>query len=153
MTGVAVPIGYDEMIRTYGDPLGVALNDPVAVERWRAKICTIITLPSPLHTPAGPQIHLACHRIVAPDLIEILPEIWPDVESIECFAARKSRTTEKISTHFWAIALDINAAKNRLGAKPNQPARIVEAFRKRRWVWGGNWPTPDGMHFQRVARY
>lgn len=53
-----------------------------------------------------------------------------------------------LSTHSWACAVDMNAAENGLGKKPKLSAKFVKCFTDVGFEWGGNWPRPDGMHFQ-----
>jgi hypothetical protein len=30
--------------------------------------------------------------------------------------------------------------------------RLIAIFRRHGFIWGGNFPTPDGMHFEYVGR-
>jgi hypothetical protein len=66
-----------------------------------------------------------------------------------CFAARRIPDTGALSLHAWGLAVDINASKNPQGSKPRQDRRVVRAFEREGFTWGGRWPTaPDGMHFE-----
>jgi hypothetical protein len=53
-----------------------------------------------------------------------------------------------LSHHSWGIAVDINAAENPFGHPPRMDERIVSAFGKWGFTWGGRWILPDGMHFE-----
>ena len=53
-----------------------------------------------------------------------------------------------VSHHSWGAALDVNVATNWLGRPPHQDPRLVAAFVRRGFVWGGRFLVPDGMHFE-----
>ncbi len=148
-----IPHGLDEILAYYGDPAGVTANSPAEIE-WKGRILKEITLPAPLVLgPGMKQIHLPCHRLVSDELTDILDDIWGAVRSIGCYNFRQSRTSNKLSTHCWAMAVDINAATNQLGTRGDMPLAIIQAFRQRGWRWGGDWQHPDPMHFQRASGY
>lgn len=65
-----------------------------------------------------------------------------------CYQVRNKRGQGSMSLHSWAIAVDINAAWNRFGAKPTMSAALVKCFTDIGFDWGGTWSKPDGMHFQ-----
>jgi D-alanyl-D-alanine carboxypeptidase len=65
-----------------------------------------------------------------------------------CYQVRNKRGLGSLSLHSWAIAIDVNAAWNRLGQKPTVSAAFVKCFTDAGFDWGGNWSRPDGMHFQ-----
>jgi hypothetical protein len=54
------------------------------------------------------------------------------------------------STHSWGITMDVNPADNPY-KKPlvtDIPKAIVGTFKRYGFKWGGDWSTPDSMHFQ-----
>jgi len=63
------------------------------------------------------------------------------------FIGWNSRRT--LSFHALALAIDINWGENSYG-KPGtiRGTGIVEVFKKYGFTWGGDWSTPDDMHFQ-----
>lgn len=65
-----------------------------------------------------------------------------------CFNIRKMRGLESMSLHSWGVAIDVNAATNGLGKKPNLSPEFVKCFTDAGFEWGGNWRRMDGMHFQ-----
>lgn len=65
-----------------------------------------------------------------------------------CFNIRYKRGGTTPSLHSWGLAIDVNAAWNRLGMEPNLSPRFVACFTDNGFDWGGIWDMPDGMHFQ-----
>lgn len=65
-----------------------------------------------------------------------------------CFNIRKKRTGLTQSLHSWGLAVDVNAAWNRMGHPPTLSPEFVKCFTDAGFDWGGSWKSPDGMHFQ-----
>jgi hypothetical protein len=65
-----------------------------------------------------------------------------------CFNIRLKRNATTRSLHSWGVAIDINAAWNRMGKPPKMSAGLVKCFTDAGFDWGGKWTSPDGMHFQ-----
>lgn len=57
-----------------------------------------------------------------------------------------------VSRHSWGQALDVSTVSNCQGCVPLMDCRIVHIFRKHGFAWGGNFLTPDGMHFEWVGQ-
>ncbi len=70
-----------------------------------------------------------------------------------CWNPRVSRavSTDTLSSHSWGIAVDINVARNPLGAPPRQDPRLVAIMAAHGFAWGGRFLRPDGAHFQYVG--
>lgn len=72
-----------------------------------------------------------------------------DIKTFDgCFNIRKKRGGSSASLHSWGIAIDINAAWNRMGATPTMSKALVDCFIECGFDWGGHWVRLDGMHFQ-----
>lgn len=70
-----------------------------------------------------------------------------------CYNVRPIRGYENArpvrwSMHSWGIAVDFNAATNRLGQKPTLSAGFVKCFTDSGFRWGGTFTRKDGMHFE-----
>jgi len=102
-----------------------------------------------------------CHRLMLPQLARALREIQLrhlagliDLNDFHagggCFVARTIMWDPKNppSMHAWGLAIDINVRENPYGARPTQDPRIVAIFKRWGFRWGGDWATPDGMHFE-----
>lgn len=65
-----------------------------------------------------------------------------------CFNIRRKRGGISASLHSWGLAIDVNAAYNRMGRNPTLSPGFVKCFTDAGFEWGGNWTVKDGMHFQ-----
>jgi hypothetical protein len=69
------------------------------------------------------------------------------------FNFRSQRGSEKLSTHSWGIAIDLEPLENQLGTAGAMHRGIIEEFEKHGFVWGGVFHRPDPMHFQHAKAY
>lgn len=67
-----------------------------------------------------------------------------------CYADRKTVTGKRKSVHAWGLAVDYLPHLGPYGKPSIIPYHIVMAFKKRGFIWGGDWSVPDGMHFSAV---
>ncbi len=66
-----------------------------------------------------------------------------------CHVVRNMRTTNQLSMHAYGMADDFNAATNPLNGKGDMSPRVIRAFSRAGWEYGGWWTKPhDPMHFQ-----
>jgi hypothetical protein len=162
------PTGLAEILKVYGDPFKAGIFAPNGdiiddKERaWRRQILAPCALPAPLGGPDRDGDGKAdrvfqtiwCHKLIVVPLTVVLVEIyndglWPSLKTFNgCYALRSKRGLTKLSVHSWAAALDFNSATNRLGTKGDMDPKIVAAFERNGWRWGGRWERPDAMHFQ-----
>jgi hypothetical protein len=132
------------------------------------------------YLPAGREllnsaipIRARCHNTVKPAIRAALAEIAAaglgatiNVSDANlaggCHLARFNRLTPDsslgfLSRHSWGMALDTNTTGSCQGCAPPDFAtrpggcRAVQIFRKHGFAWGGNFLTPDGMHFEWVG--
>jgi D-alanyl-D-alanine carboxypeptidase len=122
-------------------------------------------LPARRTYPTG--IRALCHNAVHADLTAALQEVVDaglaggiDAANANTYGgcgtgqARFARITGNlgsVSRHSWGQALDTNTVTNCQGCVPQMDCRIVQIFRKHNFAWGGNFLTPDGMHFEWVG--
>ena len=106
-----------------------------------------------------PLLGLAeCHREMFPPLIAAMEELIDEgldhlVDGDDfggCWAPRTAGS-EAMSSHAWGIAVDFNVQGNHYGMVPTMPLEIVEVMARHGFAWGGEWPIPDGMHFELVV--
>jgi hypothetical protein len=98
-----------------------------------------------------PAIRAALQRIVD----EGLSRLVDPAHYAGCYSPRFAvrDPTASISHHSWGVAIDINASTNAFGATPTQDPRLVAAFEKEGFIWGGDFIIPDGMHFEADWRW
>ncbi len=99
-----------------------------------------------------------CNRVLLPQLRGALAEIRSEglsslldpADFAGCFSPRFLNRIPNsiISHHSWGMAVDLNARANPFGRTPHQDPRIVAAFERWGFTWGGQWLLPDGMHFE-----
>lgn len=53
-----------------------------------------------------------------------------------------------LSRHSWGIAQDVNPSTNTFGTKGDMDKRVIDVFERNGFFWGGNFSTPDPMHFE-----
>jgi hypothetical protein len=107
---------------------------------------------------------VVCNRLMLPDLIAAMTEVTArglgtTIDTADfireggCWNPRTTRIGHgMLSHHAWGIAVDINVARNPLGAKPNQDARLVAIMEKHGFTWGGRWLRYDAAHFEWVGK-
>lgn len=155
------PNGWPAIIAVYGNPLDF-LNDKAT---WQQRFVTK-ALRYPLPYVIGDVLvtRVTAHRLVIDDLVERLAHAWEltaDKTRIRyggCYNWRPKRTNAaQFSTHTLAIAVDLDPARNVLGAPwdpdTGVPAPVLEDFERAGWTSGKDWHTPDPMHLQAASGY
>ncbi len=119
-----------------------------------------ITPPFPLRNGHGRSIKLIpCHAGIADQLEAVLVELRDNalthlINSFDgCWVTRHMSwdPDRALSHHSWGIAVDVNARRFPYGSKDKQDSRLIGAFRRHGFEYGGHWSTPDAMHFEVVA--
>jgi hypothetical protein len=99
---------------------------------------------------------VTCHRKLFPPLRAAIAELRARglgslVEVYSgCWAARTvaRSPTAPPSFHAYGAAIDVNAPSNPYGQPPTMDRRLVEAFERQGFNWGGDFLIPDGHHFE-----
>lgn len=129
-----------ECMQKYGDP---------ALERWMV----LWDVPKELEIGVIPK-RIYCNKDMVGPLKDaffklILTGCVNELRTWDgCFNIRSKRSGGTPSLHSWGVAIDINAAWNRMGQKPTLSPEFVRCFTGYGFDWGGAWSKPDGMHFQ-----
>ena len=115
--------------------------------------------------PGG--IRARCNVVIKADLYAALQEVYAsglggliDVGNVNSYGgcgtgsvrlARITQSLGSVSRHSWGQPIDMNTTSNCQGCVPRMDCRIVRIFRTHNFAWGGNFLTPDGMHFEWVG--
>jgi D-alanyl-D-alanine carboxypeptidase len=136
----------------------------VAANLTRITPAYTLTLAFP---PGTPVTKVTCHKKVADSLTRIFAAILAHYGSVAevkkarmhlfsgAFNFRRIRGGNRLSTHSWAISIDIDSEKNPQGkaydeSKGMMPMAVVRIFEAEGWKWGGRFRGSriDCMHFQ-----
>ena len=134
---------------------------------WAAKNIVRVTPPFPMAMGDIPIPSIQINKIAADSLSRVLTRIWDlcdhDIGKVKAghcdcfsgsFALRNMRGLGQVSMHAYALAIDLDAPHNPLGAAPGRTfytpdSVVVKAFKAEGWIWGGDWSgRRDAMHFQ-----
>lgn len=162
--GLQVPNGLDEVLGTFGNIYDYIREDGTLDPRWETDALTRATLPFaiPLSWDRSKVVtRLQCHV----KLKDIFPAVFAAIQSRGlqtrvttfggCYNYRSKRTSGKLSTHCWGIAIDLNPETNGQGGAGDMASDVVEVFREAGFKWGGDWSakSKDPMHFQYCTGY
>lgn len=105
---------------------------------------------------------VTCNKLMFPQLIGVMTDLQQEglanlINVAEyhqhegnCWQPRfvDSDPSRGISYHAWGIAIDINRTENPEGGSNHQDPRLIEAFERWGYRWGGVFYPPDPMHFE-----
>ena len=161
---LATPHGLDEIIALFGNISEYIGEDGKLEKRWQLEFLAKVILPYPLRLSWDPSrtiTQMTCHRRMTRVFTSVFGRIHECGLSTRitsfggCFAFCRQRTSKKLSTHGWGIAIDLNPETNLQGAVGGMDAVVIEIFRRAGFEWGGDWrgKTRDPMHFQFCTGY
>ena len=162
--GVQPPDGLEGVIATFGDISAYTRDDGHLKQSWETENLVAARIPFaiPLSWDHSRWVKgIFCHILLAPVVSELFTRIHQERLSHEirsycgCYNYRPKRQSDKLSTHSWGIAIDLNSETNRQGSDGDMHTEIVALFREYGFVWGGDWPgkSKDPMHFQYCTGY
>lgn len=157
-----------EIAKFYGNPQGRAGR---ASAVWEAANLVKVVAPwrmvTAWKTPDGTHARVSSvrvHRLCAESLSRVFAAIWEasgrsqaQIEAWGChlfggaYNFRLMRGGTRLSMHSYGCAIDLDPERNAMGNRnPNFGSiRVVrQAFDDEGWEWGGDWSSPDGMHWQ-----
>jgi len=148
--GLISPVGEQGIRRVFGAP-----GTPAASAGWAQ-------LPEPLKLGWSEAriTRFACHVLLAETFTRVfhrlwIAGLWDELKTFDgCYNDRlKTGSSVQKSTHAWGIAVDLNAATNRLRTMGDMPTTVIEVFEDEGFSWGGLFSRKDPMHFQFARGY
>lgn len=146
----------------YGNPSSRDPAKPSVI--WESANLVRITPPFKMTYAGNPVSSIRIHKKCAASLQRVFNAIWEasgksqakcDEWGVSIFGGtynyRLTRGGNKLSSHSWGCAIDLDPARNGFGdATPNfaKIPQVLKAFAAEGWTWGGKWSKPDGMHWQ-----
>jgi hypothetical protein len=131
--------------------------------KWtdEAKWCSLLLLPDSISkglinaATGKPTTKIYCNKDMQRPLLAALLELEAKdllryLKTFDgCFQIRDVRALPgKLSLHSYAIAIDLNAASNKLGTDGSLEPKVVEVFKAHGFDWGGDFQgRKDPMHF------
>lgn len=162
---VKPPHGLEQILDYFGNIYEFIREDGTLNETdWQRRFLKRVDLPFPLKlswNTSQSVTRLFCHKKVA----EVFQEAFETIEKERlksqvktyggCYSYRAKRSSGKLSTHSWGIAIDLNPNSNPMGKAGDMNPDIVEIFRRFGFKWGGDWSGSgkDPMHFQFCTGY
>ena len=154
LCGLPAPHGYAEIRRVYGDPqetrgAGGRLTVSAA---WRGANIATATLHNGQRFP--------CHKAVAVEFVTVfalackLSGYNPRCAGVFVPRCINWLPENDPSIHTFAVAFDVNPSENGRGnanSALHKNRLFVAIFEVCGWHWGGDFKTPDAMHFQRCT--
>jgi hypothetical protein len=104
--------------------------------------------------------NVTCHRAIIDDVAAALDELveaglgsWVNPAQYGgCFHARRIGTDrDRLSSHSWGAAIDINVDLSLPGLGPVPPDEMITIFGRNGFRWGGDFTTPDNHHWEWVG--
>jgi D-alanyl-D-alanine carboxypeptidase-like protein len=141
-----VPLGLKEIEAMFGKP-------------GDEKNIVLFDLPYPLKYDGVTVTRSRCHKLMVPVFKAVLSEL--KARGLEKYVQnyggiynhRPIDDSTKLSTHSWGIAIDVEPQKYPAGSTARIQAEVIEVFARYGFVYGGDFPTPDPMHFQYATDY
>jgi LysM repeat protein len=161
---LAPPNGLEQILATFGNIYEYIREDGTLNPQWEKKHLARAPLPFPipLSWDRSKMVNsLYCHK----KLVGVFPQVFAAIEQEGlrdkirtyggCFNYRSKRTSGKLSTHCFGIAIDLNPETNPQGKPGDMHPGVVEIFRRFGFKWGGDWSgtSKDPMHFQFCTGY
>jgi len=158
------PNGLQEILATFGDIYKFLKPDGTVDPKWELTQMASAPLPYPIPLAWDTSKQAKSMR-VHKKLVTTIYDVFTAIEAAGLkskvrtygggYSFRAKRTSSKLSTHCWGIAIDLDPTTNALGSVGDMHLGVVEVFRSFDFKWGGDWTGggKDPMHFQFCTGY
>lgn len=135
---------------------------PIEGNVWAREgdFCSLLKIPPDIgdhwinSSTGNPTRNIYCNKDIQDALLRALQNVrdrglLQELHTFDgCYMVRSVRGEPgKVSSHAYALSIDINAATNQLGTEGDLPPQLVECFTSEGFFWGGNFSRKDPMHF------
>lgn len=146
-------------VETLGNVLGDIgkLSNP-QLEQWASRHQAFVDLPFPIQMgfADGALTRLRVHEKAAPFFAAVFQDIkqlglQSSIRTVDgVWNPVLSKRTGALIAHVYGVAIDLNAATNEFGTAGDIDPRLVNAFKRHGFIWGGDWPGAERnpMHFE-----
>lgn len=167
-----LPVGKAAIFEHYGWSPSVYLsNDGRPKPSWERDMMQQFLLPAPMRLSWARTVHIGkvtLHKKAGPAIIAWMEDcykngLWDEMDVYGGgYEFRLQRGSQNLSMHGLGAAVDIDPARNKLGARPEDTnlggtprgLLIVSAAERLGLTWGGRWKVrPDCMHVQAGSGY
>jgi hypothetical protein len=147
----------------YGNPRGPK-NPTVVNPKWLIEHMGWVTPPFKMFYDGRPVTRFQLHEKCVDSMNRVLEDIWNRAERSQdlihlwgadvfggSYNYRLKRGQSTLSMHSYGCAIDLDPTNNGFNSRVHKffsASPVVQAFKAEGWVWGGDWSSPDAMHFQ-----
>ena len=165
LASAPLPLGDAERVAVFGSFDWVHApreGEPGAIKilgNWVRENIVTVTIPQLVNVKGCPSGRVTCHRLAVPTFqrffaaVEKAGKMSLVLTWDGCWNPRLVRGGSSLSNHSWGVDFDINAQWNARGrpgptaGAHGSVAELVPIAVASGLGWGGNWGTPDAMHF------
>jgi len=157
------PRGKEELIEVFGNIYEYINEDGTLKSReWEDKILGFCYLPFPMilaWDKSKTILRFRCHKLLSGTFDLVFKIILH--EKLEgycqyfggCYSFRVQVGSKKVTTHAWAVSIDLNPETNQLGTEGDIHQGIVKVFEDQGFVHGRGFKRLDPMHWQFIKNY
>jgi hypothetical protein len=159
-----VPNGLQEINEMFGNVSHFIMRDGTLDPQWNEQYLARCQLPYSLRLSWNRNIlitSILCNQLLVTTFANVFDDIVTQglqtkiIDFGGCFNYRQQRGSNKLSTHAWGIAIDLNPLTNVQGVQGDMDPTVIKIFNDNGFTWGGTFlgKRKDPMHFEYCTGY